>query len=370
MSSNKPDLIVIHGGGSPDAFAAIAVANVAYAAGAANREIKLVRSRTGSRRGNNYVNNYVQNPSLLPFPEAQQHFRYVFGYNNQRSTQVILQEAAKSNLVFFFGYCMTDEEMEQLLEVNPNVYVFDYHRNQLSRRVANRLSMYQHDPDKCAAQFAWDFFVPHHVGEYPALVSEVAFSIFNNKARGRELFFGFTACPFQSTQWVRLLGPDMQNDIHTILQRGQFCIDFHKVLQSQMLDSATIVRFEDGRANQKQVLTKAEKASDDIVIYMIQCPVPSAQYLVRCIKELPIAKHSIIIAYNHHIRERVYQYIVAGTAPIDPMVIVGFNANDPQCAARNGAYLQTHGWFTSNMKPQTLLNSLVNRIPTLIGEPT
>lgn len=350
MSNNKPDLIVIHGGGAPDAFAAIAVANVAYEAAASDREISLIRTKRQAHKNksNSFINYFVQDPALLPYNEAQKHFRYVFGYNNQRSTQVILQEAAKSSMVFFFGYCLIESEMEQLLEVNPNVYVFDYHSNKLSPSLVNRLSLYQHDANKCAAQFAWDFFVPQHTGNYPALVAESAFSLFNNTDRGRELFFGFTACPFQSTEWVKLLGTDMQSGIKTILQRGQFFIDYHKVLQSQMLDSATIVRMEGNRAIQKQMLTKNERSGDELVIYMIQCPAPAAHYLIRCMKDLPIAKRSIIVAYNHHIRERAYHYIVSSNIKeLEAIDIVGYDANDPQCVSRNGAYLKDYGWFTN-----------------------
>lgn len=366
--TTKPDLIVVRGGGAPDAFAAIAVANVAYEASFANRDLTLIRTKNQKKR-NSQVHSFVQNPSLLPYTDAQNHFRYVFGYNNQRSTQVIMQEAAKSNMVFFFGYCLLDSEMEQLLEINQNVYVFDYHTNQLSRRVASRLCMYKHDPEKCAAQFAWDFFAPSYTGQYPTLVSEIAYSIFNNKSRGRELFFGFTACPFQAPQWVRLLGADIQGGIESITQRGQFFIDLHKVLQPQLLDSATIVRFEDNKAIQKQIISKAERSSDDMVMYMIQCVTPTAQYLMRFIKDLPIARNSIVIAYNHHIRERVYHYSVASNTDLDAMDILGYDAADPRCLFLNGAYFAGQGNFTSNMKPQMLLNHLVNRISTLSSDP-
>lgn len=364
----KPDLIVVRGAGAPDAFASIAVANAVYAANYENRDISLFQTRTG-RGGRNGGANFVQNPTLLPFNDAMNHFRYVFGYNNSRSSQVIMQEAAKSNLVFFFGYCLLDEEMEQLLEINPNVYVFDYHDNQLSPRVRKKLCMYKHDPEKCAAQFAWDFFVPSHEGNYPMLVNEVAYSIFNNKARGRELFFGLTSVPFQSVQWVKLLGSEMQTEIRTIIDRGRFFIDFHKVLQSQYLDAATIVRFEDGKAIQKQGLTKNERSDDTLVIYMFQCPQPTAHYFMRNIKDLPIAKRSIIITYNHHIRERVYHYVVASNCDLEAQNVMGYDGDDVACMSRNGAYLNGQGWFTSNAKPSTLLNHVVDRVSTLTSDP-
>lgn len=368
MEGTKPDLIVVRGAGAPDAYATIAIANIAYAASQNNRDIELFQTRSGNKRSNHLPQRFVQQPTLLPYPEAQNHFRYVFGYNNARSTQVIMQDAAKSNLVFFFGYALLDEEMERLLEINPNVYVFDYHKNMLSPKVRRKLCMYQHDPHKCAAQLAWDFFVPSQEGNYPLLVNEVAFSIFDNKPRERELFFGLTACPFQAPHWVKLLGSDLRSEIHTILQRGQFFIDYHKVLQSQILDSATIVRFEDDKAIQKQLVSKTERSSDNLVIYMFQCPTTTAHYFMRCIKdkELPIAKRSLVIAYNHHIRERVYHYVVSSNCGLDIQGVLGYNQNDESCVSRNGAYLGDQGWFTSNTKPQMLLNYLVNRIPTLV----
>lgn len=364
----KPDLIVVRGAGAPDAFASIAVANAVYAASAENREISLFQARTG-RGGRTGGAAFVQNPSMLAYSEMGNHFRYVFGYNNARSSQVIMQEAEKSNLVFFFGYCLVEEEMEQLLAINPNVYVFDYHSNQLHPRVRKNLRMYQHDPEKCAAQFAWDFFVPALAGQYPLLINEVAYSIFNNKLRGRELFFGLTAAPFQAMHWVKLLGSAMQTEIRHIIERGRFFIEFHQVLQSQYLDSATIVRFEGGQAIQKQGLTKNERSDSTLVVYMFQCPQPSAHYFMRNIKDLPIAKRSIIITYNHHIRERLYHYAVASNCEPTAQEIVGHDADNDQCISRNGAFLNGQGWFTTNVKPTTLLNHVVNRIPTLTSDP-
>lgn len=368
---NKPDLIVVRGGGAPDAYASIAVANVVYAAAKDNREVTLQRMQNNSKRGGTaYTQYFVDSPTLLPYPEAQSHFRYVFGYNNSRSTQVIMQEAAKSNHIFFFGYCLIDSEMELLLEVNPNVYVFDYHTNTLSQRVRNRLSMYKHDVNKCAAQLAWDFFVPSSIDRYPMLINEVAFSIFNNRQHGRELFFGLTSCPFQAPSWVSLLGVDIRQAIPAILQRGQFFLDFHKVLQSQILDSATIVRFEgvDHRANQKQVLSKAESSSDALVIYMLQCTTPTANYFMRCIDDLRIAKRSIVITYSHHIRECVYHYTVASNCGLDAQVVLGYDQDDANSIALNGAYLYGQGCFTSGVKPPMLLNHVVDVVSKLIDD--
>lgn len=368
---NKPDLIVVRGGGEPDAFATIAVANAAYAASRDNQEIELVAARTYSRYSGKGKKPeqalFVRKPTLLPYAEAQSNFRYVFGYNNRRSTQVIMQEAAKSNMVFFFGYCLVEEEMEQLLEINQNVYVFDYHDNQLSRRVADRLCMYQHTAGKCAAQFAWDFFASSHTGRYPSLVSQIATSIFGNKVAAREMYFGFTACPFLAPQWVARLGSDFQDQQDTISRRGQFFLEFHKMLQPQLLDSATIVRIEDGKAMQKQVLSKSERSSDELVIYLIQCVSPSGQYLMRCIKDLPISRRSIIVAYNYHIREKVYHYMVGTNFGQSAMDILEYRADDKECVSRNGAYLNGQGQFTSTVKPQLLLNQLVDSLPHTLG---
>jgi hypothetical protein len=51
------------------------------------------------------------------------------------------------------------------------------------------------------------------------------------------------------------------------------------------------------------------------------------------------------------------------------MAIAGYDSSDSNCVSRNGAFLQNYGWFTTNVKPQMLLNSLVNRLSTMTSDP-
>lgn len=361
----KPDLIVVRGSGMPDAFASIAIANAVYAAAQEERELELVQTR-------NFKGppiRAVVRPSILPMQEAKTHFQYVFGYNNNRSTQVILRKAATSNLVIFFGYCLPEDEMEQLLEVNQNVYVFDYQDNTLSERIRNRLCMYEHDPSRCSAEFAWDFFVPQKAGVYPYLVSEVAHAIKGNNPRSRDLFFGLSSSPFVSSEWVELLGSTTHQPWYHIMERGRFYTELHRVLESQYLDSATVVQFENNVAMQKPGLSKAEASRDEMAIYMFQCPPQSTPYFYRNIKSIDsIAKHSVLLMYNHHIREGVYHYVIVTNDPtVSAVEVIGQDTAEGSFS-RNGITYKGRVSFTSRMKPQAVLNHIVDRISNMVTE--
>lgn len=348
----KPDLIVVRGFGAPDAFATIAIANMAYAAAQEDREVSVFTQRA---KGGNGQQRFVSMPKSLAHDEALQNFRYIFGYDNARSTQSILQEAERSNLVLFFGYCLPDDQMEKLLEINPNVYVYDYHASMPGAKVRRKLCLYEHDENRCAAHFAWDFFVSERAGQYPLLVTEVAESIFKNSVHARELFFGLTGQPFKVNDWVNLLSIELRNKMQQILSRGRHVIDYCRILENQFIDCAYIARIEDQRAVLKRGLTRVERADDAISVYNFQCPTPIAQYFIRYIKDLSIARRSIILMHNQHNRNREFYYVLTSNCFEVTQLI----------EAEGASFFNNVGCFTSNQKPQSILNSIVERVAAL-----